>query len=101
MNDLEAYGIDLETLRQMYQEWLDGAKKSDLERRYLNKPESHGKLFTSLVRRHLGVHTERKSAISVERDSLLAEVSRLRKLLRDHNIDPDAGDVTDTESGMH
>ena len=46
MGDLDAHGITIETLRQMYDEWRSGAKKSDLERRYLNKPESHGKLFT-------------------------------------------------------
>jgi hypothetical protein len=90
MADLAEYGIDLATLRQMYQEWCDGAKKSDLERRYLNKPESHGKLFTSLVRQHLGENTERKSAIAVERDALVAEVARLRRLLSDHGIDPDS-----------
>lgn len=91
MADLEDYGIDLDTLRQMYQQWCDGAKKSDLERRYLNKPESHGKLFTSLVRQHLGENTERKSAIAVERDGLVAEVARLRALLTAHGIDPDHG----------
>lgn len=90
MADLAGYGIDLDTLQQMYEEWLAGAKKSDLERRYLNKPESHGKLFSSLVRLHLGVDTEQKSAIAVERDGLVAEVARLRRLLSDHGIDPDS-----------
>jgi hypothetical protein len=89
MADLADYGIDIDTLKLMYQEWCDGAKKSDLERRYLNKPESHGKLFTSLVRQHLGENTERKSAIAKERDALVAEVARLRELLTVHGIDPD------------
>ena len=91
MGELADYGITIDTLRVMYDEWRRGATKSDLERRYLAKPESHGKLFTSLVREHLGVETERKSHLTEERDELAREVARLRALLRQHGIDPDRG----------
>ncbi len=93
--ELAIYGIDRATLERMYEEWLAGATKSGLERRYLNKPESHGKLFTSLVRRHLGFETEKKSKSSVniielqERiKSLQEENRRLRNLLREHDVQP-------------
>lgn len=89
MGELSDYGITTEILRSMYEEWRGGAKKSDLERRYLNRPQSHGKLFTSLVRQHLGIETEQRSSLTAERDELAAEVSRLRALLRHHNIDPE------------
>lgn len=91
MADLTDYGIDLPTLRHMYELWCDGAKKSDLERRFLNKPESHGKLFSGLVREHLGIETERRSGLTTERDELAREVRRLSALLREHGIDPNAG----------
>ena len=57
MGDLSEYGITREVLQEMYDLWRQGAKKSDLERRYLDKPESHGKLFSSLIREHLGIET--------------------------------------------
>ena len=63
-------------------------QRSDLDCRYLNKPESHGKLFTSLVREHLGMETLQKSPLAAERDALSAEVARLKALLRRHGIDP-------------
>jgi len=91
MGELADYGIDIDTLRAMYDAWLAGAKKSDLERRYLKKPESHGKLFSSLVREHLGIETERRSHLTDERDQLTAEVRRLQQLLRSHGIDPGSG----------
>ena len=86
--DLDELGIDLATLRRMYELWKGGAKKSDLERQFLNKPESHGKLFTNLVRQHLGIETEQKSQLKIECDALDQEVTRLRALLRSHGIDP-------------
>jgi hypothetical protein len=88
MGELADYGIDIDTLQAMHHEWLGGAKKSDLERRYLNKPESHGKLFSSLVREHLGIETERQSHLTRERNELAAEVRRLQQLLQLHGIDP-------------
>jgi hypothetical protein len=91
MGELSDYGITKDVLREMYSAWCKGAKKSDLERRYLHKPESHGKLFTSLVREHLGIETEQKSHLTAERDELAREVARLKALLRQHGIDPDHG----------
>jgi len=82
------------TLQRMYELWCAGATKSDLERRFLNKPESHGKLFSSLVREHLGIETEKRSALTTERDELRREVTRLSALLRDHGIDPTTGRIT-------
>jgi hypothetical protein len=81
MSDLEAYGMDLEMLHAMHREWEQGASKSDLERKYLGKPESHGKLFSGLVRRHLGIETEKESELSREN-------TELRTILRAHGIDP-------------
>ena len=82
MASLDDYGIDKATLREMYERWKDGASKSSLEIKYLGKVESHGKLFTSLVRTHLGIETERRSKTALENE-------RLRRLLRKHGIDPD------------
>ena len=87
MSELEDFGIDLDTLRVMLDEWRGGAKKSELERRYLNRPESHGKLFTTLVRRHLGIETERRSTQSARLAELESELARLRELLAAHGID--------------
>ena len=95
MGDLSEYGITREVLQEMYDLWRQGAKKSDLERRYLDKPESHGKLFSSLIREHLGIETERKSHLTAERDELVREVARLQALLRLHGIDPTSGSDRD------
>ena len=95
MGALSDSGITLEVLQAMYDLWCQGAKKSDLERRYLDKPESHGKLFSSLVREHLGIETERKSHLTAERDELVREVARLKALLRQHGIDPASGSDRD------
>jgi len=78
---LEDYGIDLETLKQMYAEFQAGANKSDLERRYLDRPQSHGKVFSTLVRRYLHVETEKRSSLSKEN-------ARLKAMLREHGINP-------------
>lgn len=84
------HGIDRNMVQRMYDEWCKGATKSDLERRYLDKPESHGKMFSSLVRQHLGIETERRSSQSERIRELEAENARLRALLRQHSIE-DAG----------
>ena len=91
MADLADYGITLDTLRSMYEQWCAGAKKSELERRYLKQPQSHGKLFSTLVREHLGIETERRSNLTEERDELRREVRRLHSLLERHGIDPEVG----------
>lgn len=90
MAELEDYRIDLPMLQRMYDEWRAGKSKSSLEQKYLGKPESHGKLFTSLVRRYLGHETERPHRMTDELKRLRNENARLRALLRSHGIDPDA-----------
>lgn len=87
MPDLSDYGIDITTLRRMHDEWVAGATKSELERAYLDAPQSHGKLFSSLVREHLGIETERRSSQSDRIAELEAEVARLRSLLSRNGID--------------
>lgn len=95
MGELSDYVITREVLQEMYDLWCQGAKKSDLERRYLDKPESHGKLFTGLIREHLVIETERKSHLTAERDELVREVARLKALLRQHGIDLASGSDPD------
>jgi len=82
MPELRDYGIGIESLREMYEKWQQGETKSALEIEYLGKVESHGKLFSSLVRRHLGIETEKRSPSALE-------IARLRRLLVDNGIDPD------------
>ena len=62
----------------MYDEWRAGASKSALERRYFDRGESHGKLFTALVKQELGVDTERASRLGEEIRLLREENARLR-----------------------
>src|SRR3990172_1245384 len=81
MAELADYGIDITTLRKMYAEYEAGVSKSELEREYLHKPESHGKLFSNLVRRYLGIDTERRAAMA-------KEVTRLQALVRSLGADP-------------
>jgi hypothetical protein len=68
--------------RDMYKAWRDGMSKSDVERRFLGTSRAHGKRFSTLVRMHLGIETERRHPLAVENE-------RLRLLLRDCGIDPD------------
>ena len=82
MPELGDYGIGIESLREMYEKWQQGETKSALEIEYLGKVESHGKLFSSLVRRHLGIETEKRSPSALE-------IAWLRRLLVDNGIDPD------------
>lgn len=77
--DLEEYGIDKETLQRMYSDWRAGASKSELERKYLGKGESHGKVFSSLVRRYLGIETERTHPLVKENERLTVEIERLKR----------------------
>mgnify|MGYP000197513831 CR=1 FL=1 len=94
MAELEDYGINRATLQRMYEEWRAGKSKSHLEQKYLGKSESHGKLFSSLVRRFLGYETERRHRMADELQRLRNENTRLRALLRSHGIDPDARPVS-------
>ena len=77
-------------VRGIYAEWLVGQALGCIEPGS-NRQEwdavdfryrGHGKLFTSLVRTHLGIETERRSKTVLENE-------RLRRLLRKHGIDPD------------
>ena len=77
MPDLSDYGIDNATLRRMHGEWIAGATKSELERNYLDAPQAHGKLFSSLVREHLGIETERRSNQSNRVAELEQRISEL------------------------
>lgn len=85
MADLDDYGISQAELETMYAEFLNGVSKSELERKYLGKPESHGKLFSSLVLRYLGIETEKRSPQS-------REVERLQRLVRSLGADPRRAD---------
>lgn len=65
-----------------------GESKSSLEIEYWDDGTSHGKRFTSFVRRHLGVETEGRSHQTME-------IERLTALLRRHGIPPSpAGDLS-------
>lgn len=87
MAELADYGITEETLAQMYAEWQAGVPKSRLEEKYLKKTESHGTLFSGLVRRYLGKETERAHPLSAEVARLREENERLRQLLKRHAIE--------------
>ena len=65
-----------------------GDSKSALEIEYWDDGTSHGKRFTSFVRKHLGVETESKSRQS-------QELERLQNLLRRSGVSPTpAGDLS-------
>jgi hypothetical protein len=74
---------------EMYARWEAGESKSPLEVEYWGNATSHGKAFTSYVRKWLGRETERKS-------SQTEEIDRLRSLLRANGISPtEAGDLAE------
>jgi hypothetical protein len=67
--------------------WEAGEAKSSLEVEYWDDASSHGKRFTSYVRKWLDRETERKS-------SQTEHIQRLEALLRTHGVSPtDAGDL--------
>ena len=82
--------VDRATVETMYAEYLAGAKKSALERKYLGGGDAHGKRFTKLVLDHLGIDTERTSGQSQRIADLEAEVARLRDLLAAQGVDTSA-----------
>jgi hypothetical protein len=91
---LERYGIDEAILREMYQTWLDGdLSKSALEQRYLGTSSHHGKLFTRLVRQHLGIETGKQHAMSRRNELLMREVGRLRRLVEQLGGDASASSL--------
>lgn len=69
--------------RDMYKDWLAGKTKSDVEQRYLGTSRAHGKRFSLMVKKHLGIDTEKQHPLTVENE-------RLRRLLRANGIDPDS-----------
>jgi hypothetical protein len=76
-----------ELATQLYERWEAGAPKSALEIEFWDDPTSHGKRFTSYVRRWLGRETERKSGQT-------EQIERLEALLRAHGLSPtEAGDL--------
>ena len=70
-----------ELARDMYSAWVAGAPKSDIEMRFLGTSRAHGKRFSIIVKRNLGIDTERIHPLA-------AENARLRKILKEHGIDP-------------
>lgn len=70
----------------MYAEPQSGVPKTHLELKYLGKTESHGKLFSSLVR-YLNQDTERTHPLAEEARRLKEENQRLRDLLQAHGIE--------------
>lgn len=71
----------------LYRRWEAGESKSSLEVDVWGDASSHGKRFTSYIRRWLDRETEKKS-------SQTEHVERLEGLLRAHGISPsDAGDL--------
>jgi len=86
MGELNDLGIDIETLRELYDLWCNGATKSSLERDYLRAPQSHGKLFSRLIREHLDIETEKRSSQSDRIAELEREVERLRTILQTHGL---------------
>ncbi len=95
MGELSDCDITREVPQQMYALWFQVSKKSNLEWRYLEKSESHGKLVSGLVREYLDIETERKSYLTAECDEPVREVARLKALLRQHGIDPASGSDRD------
>jgi hypothetical protein len=69
---------------EMHRAWLNGTPKSDLEVRFLGTNRAHGKRFSGLIRKHLGIETERQHPLAAENE-------RLRQLLKRHGINPDGG----------
>lgn len=79
---------DRHLAEEMLTRFQAGESKSALEIEYWDDGTSHGKRFTSFVRKHLGVETESRSRQTVE-------LERLGKLLRRHGISPSlAGDLS-------
>jgi hypothetical protein len=79
---------DHQQAEEMLSRFQAGESKSALEIEYWDDPTSHGKHFTSFVRRVLGVETEGRSHQS-------SELERLANLLRLNGISPSpAGDLS-------
>lgn len=88
MGEKESNEEEGKLANEMLERFQAGESKSTLEIEYWNDGTSHGKRFTSFVRKHLGVETESRSRQT-------QELERLRNLLRRSGISPSqAGDLT-------
>jgi hypothetical protein len=77
--------------KDMYRAWVGGMSKSDVEQRFLGTSRAHGKRFSIIVKKHLGIETEKQHPLAAENE-------RLRLLLRSYGIDPDSSPIdTDIE----
>lgn len=59
-----------------------GSESTSTTAESTNSGPSHGKFFSSVVRRYLGIETEKRSSSALE-------IDRLHRLLQRHGIDPD------------
>lgn len=83
------YGIDIATLRAMYEEWdVDKVPKSVVEARYLRTRRFHGKLFSRLVRAYLGIETEKPHQLVTRLREMETYVEILREQLRCAGLEP-------------
>ncbi|MEW6473430.1 MAG: hypothetical protein AB1679_14255 [Actinomycetota bacterium] len=72
-----------DTLRDLYAEWVAGRTKSSIEREVFGIDRYHGKAITHAWRTRLGLETE-------STHPLVLENARLRALLEEAGISPDA-----------
>ena len=73
----------------MHAEHLRGVLKRYIELKYRGKTVSHGKLFSSPVKRYLCHDTEHTHPLALEVERLRDENRRLRALLQRHDINPE------------
>jgi hypothetical protein len=76
-------GQEHKLAQDRYRAWIGGMTKSDIEQRFLGTSRAHGKRFSTMVRKHLGINTEKQHPLIVENE-------RLRELLWSYGIDPDS-----------
>ena len=87
-DDLVKYDVTVQTIELMYREWLGGrGSKSKLERRFLGVATHHGKLFTRLVVKYLGIQTARPHQMRELVAAQRHEIDRLQGLLTAAGID--------------
>lgn len=75
---------------EMYRKWdVNRTPKSVLEREYFGDDKAHGKAFTAIVKRVLGIPTEQHHPMVKVIKDQAEEITRLRNLLALNNINPD------------
>ena len=82
MPELEDYGINQATLQRMYDEWGRWHTEERAGAPVHRESAEPRQTVSGLVRRELGIETERRHA-------LVAESRRLRELLKRHGVDPE------------